>query len=51
MTSEQRKEIARKWWECHVPRVDITRLLEISDEELDMILSEQSEPEPEGADA
>jgi len=51
LTSEQRKEIARTWWDCHVQRVDITRLLEISDEELDMILSEQSEPEPEGADA
>lgn len=51
MTSEQRKEIARTWWDCHVPRVDITRLLDISDEELDMILSEQPEPEPEGAGA
>lgn len=46
MTSEQRKEMARTWTKCHVPRVDITRLLEISAEELDMILSEQ--PEPEG---
>ena len=46
MTSEQRKEMARTWTKCHVPVSDITRLLESSAEELDMILSEQ--PEPEG---
>lgn len=45
MTSEQRKEIARTWTKCHVPVADITRLLEISEEELDMILSEHSETE------
>lgn len=45
MTSEQRKEIARTWASCNVPTEDITRLLEISDEELDMILSEHPKAE------
>lgn len=46
LTSEQRKEMARTWTKCHVPVSDITRLLEISEEELDMILREH--PETEG---
>lgn len=48
MTSEQRKDMARTWAKCHVPVSDITRLLEISEEELDLILSEHPETEREG---
>ena len=40
MTSEQRKDIARKWASCSVPAEDIIRLLNISEDELAAILNE-----------
>lgn len=42
---ERRKEIARTWAACNVPVEDITRLLGISETELETILNEPAKAE------